>query len=234
MTENPIQSVLTDFREPLWLQRLTFDGAITAVTQLQCGDVWIAAADGALLIVERKTADDLLASIADGRLFDQAAAMVAMSPWSYIAVQGTLEPAAGGKTVADGQPVNWHWAAVQGALQTVQEMGVAVIYLPPADEHAQFEAFLTRLAKRDRGPVRVGGPRKIELLQPGMALLMALPGVGPDRAKTLMEQAGTAAFALSALTDPMLNLIGIGDGTRAKVREALGLAPDFKLEIVNA
>ena len=92
------------------MHKLKFDGAITAVTQLQCGDVWIAAADNALLIVERKTADDLLASIADGRLFDQSAAMVAMSPWRYIVVQGTLTPALDGKTFADERLVNWQWA----------------------------------------------------------------------------------------------------------------------------
>lgn len=231
MSENPIQSVLVDNREPIFMHKLKFDGAITAVTQLQCGDVWIAAADNALLIVERKTADDLLASIADGRLFDQSAAMVAMSPWSYIVVQGTLTPALDGKTFADERLVNWQWAAVQGALQTVQEMGVAVVYLSGrADE---FQLFLQRLAARNRGPVRAGGARKVELLAPGMALLMALPGVGPDRAKSILEQCGTAAFALSVLTDDMLNLIGIGDGTRAKVREALGLADGLKLEVTT-
>jgi DNA excision repair protein ERCC-4 len=231
MTENPIQSVLIDHREPLWMQRLQFDGAITAVTQLQCGDVWVAAADGVLLIVERKTADDLLASIADGRLFDQAAAMIGMSPWSYIAIEGTLAPHADGTTVLDGiAHVNWRWAAVQGALQTVQEMGVAVVYLSGPEE---FAPFIQRLAARSRGPVRQGGPRKVEFLHPGMALLMALPGIGPDRAKSLMEQAGSAAFALCAMTDDMLNVIGIGAGTRGKVREALGLPADSKLEIVS-
>lgn len=230
--KNPIQSVLIDHREPIWLQYLKFDGAIAAVTQLTCGDVWIAAADGALLIVERKTATDLLASIADGRLFEQAAAMVAMSPWSYIAVQGALAPAHDGKTVAAGYAVNWQWAAVQGALQTVQEMGVAVIYL--SEDDADFTAFIQRLAARGRGAVRAGGPRKVEFLAPGMALLMALPGVGPDRAKSILEQCGTAAFGLSVLTDDMLNVVGVGEGTRAKVREALGLADGMKLEIVTA
>lgn len=231
MSDNPIQSVLVDHREPLWMQRIHFDGALTAVTQLACGDVWLAAADGTLLIIERKTAGDLLASIADGRLFDQAAAMLALSPWSYIVIQGTLVPGNAGKTVAAGYPVNWQWAAVQGALQTVQEMGVTVIYL--SEDDADFAPFLSRLAGRSRGPVRAGGPRKVELLAPGMALLMALPGVGPDRAKSILEQCGTAAFALSVLTDDMLNIIGIGDGTRAKVREALGLADGMKLEVIS-
>lgn len=231
MTQDTIQSVLIDHREPPHVQRLAFDGATVAVTQLTCGDIWVAAADGNLLVIERKTANDLLASIADGRLFDQAAAMVDMSPWAYIAVEGTLTPTRDGKTLADGAPVNWRWASVQGALQTVQELGVAVVYLSGSDELAPY---IERLARRDRGPVRAGAVRKPELLAPGMALLLALPGIGPDRAKSMLEQAGTAAFALSVLTDDTLNLIGIGKETRLKAREALGIPADCKLEIVTA
>ena len=155
-----------------------------------------------------------------------------MTPWSYIAVQGTWEPAINGKTVSDGQPVNWNWASVQGALQTVQEMGVAVVYL--SNDPDEFTAFLVRLAARDRGPVRQGAPRKVELLAPGMALLMALPGIGPDRAKSLLEQAGTAAYALAALTDDLIPITGIGDGTRAKVRAALGIDAGVKIDLITA
>lgn len=229
-TNNAIQSLLIDNREPPWMAAIRFDGAPTLVTQLACGDAWIAATDGALLIVERKTADDLLASIADGRLFDQAAAMIGLSPWSYIVVQGTVAPAPNGKTLSNGSSTGWQWSAVQGALQTVQEMGVAVVYL--SENPVDFIPFLQRLAGRDRGKVRVGGARQPELLMPGMAVLMSLPGVGIDRAKALMEQAGTAGFALSCLTDDTLNVIGIGDGTRAKVREALGLEAGQKIEII--
>nr|HMT21533.1 ERCC4 domain-containing protein [Promineifilum sp.] len=146
MAQDTIQSVLIDHREPPHVQRLAFDGATVAVTQLACGDIWVAAADGNLLVIERKTADDLLTSIADGRLFDQAAAMTAMPPWSYTAGEGTLAPAASGKTLADGAPVNWRWASVQGALQTVQELGVAVVYLFGPEELAPF---IDRLARRD-------------------------------------------------------------------------------------
>lgn len=222
-----ITSLLIDHREPPWMQHLP----AATVTHLTVGDAWLACADGALLIVERKTADDLLASIADGRLFDQAAAMVAVTPWSYIVIQDTLAPAADGRTLAGGVLKNWQWSAVQGALQTVQELGVCVVYLPAANN--EFGRYLERLAGRGRGPMRAGAPRKVELLAPGMQLLMALPGVGPDRAKSLLEQAGTAAFALSALTDDMLNVIGIGPETRAKAREALGLPAGAHLEIVS-
>ena len=232
MKQPAIQSAIVDHREPLWMHRLQLDGATVVVSQLQCGDVWLAAADGKLLIIERKTVTDLLASIADGRLFEQAAAMVAMSPWSYIVVQGTLESARDGRTLAAGMVTNWQWAAVQGALQTAQEMGVAVIYLSGDD--ADFAAFLCHLAARDRTAVRVGGPRKVETLQPGLVALMALPGIGADRAKTLLDCWQSAAWALTWLTDPAAGdeVPGIGPQTRAAVRDALGVPDGDKLELV--
>ena len=232
MTTHAIQSIMIDHREPPAVTRLKIDNVLTTVTQLACGDIWIATTDGALLIIERKTANDLLASIADGRLFEQAAAMIQVSPWSVIAVEGTLAPSADGRTLIDGVLVGWRWASVQGALQTVQELGVPVVYLSGVEELAPF---LIRLAARDRGPVKTGGPRKPELLAPGMVLLMSLPGIGGDRAKTLIEQAGNAAQALSYLTDLdwTSNVIGIGDGTKNKVRDALGLDAFQKLTVIT-
>lgn len=232
MTTHAIRSIMIDHREPPSVRRLNVDGITPVITQLDCGDIWIAAADGTLLIVERKTANDLLASIADGRLFEQSAAMIQVSPWSVIVVEGTLMPSNDGRTLIDGVLVGWRWASVQGALQTVQELGVPVVYISDTRELAPF---LIRLAGRDRGPVKTGAPRKPELLAPGMALLMSLPGIGGDRAKTLLEQAGNAAQALSYLTDLdwTSNVIGIGDGTKNKVRDALGLDAFQKLTVIT-
>ena len=69
-----------------WLQRVTFPVKVS-VTNLSVGDAWLSCQDAAI-IVERKTPSDLLASIADGRLFAQCAAMMAASPWSYLVVTG--------------------------------------------------------------------------------------------------------------------------------------------------
>jgi ERCC4-type nuclease len=234
MTEKTtVRSLIVDNREPPWMHRMELDGARVISTQLQCGDVWLTGDDGALLIVERKTASDLVASIADGRLFDQAAAMVQLSPWSYVAIQGTLAVGPQGTTLVDGQPTQWQWSSVQGALQTVQELGVAIIYL--SDQPIGFVQFLARLITRDRGNVRAGGVRKPELLAPGMLALMALPGIGADRAKALLETLAGAAWALEYLTDTNWqsdHVTGIGDGVRAKVREALSLPEGAKLAVL--
>ena len=62
-----IQSIMIDSREPQWMQMLRPAGIQPAVTALDAADVWVATADGQLLVIERKTVADLLASIADGR-----------------------------------------------------------------------------------------------------------------------------------------------------------------------
>lgn len=228
-----IQSVLIDTREPRWVQQLRFDGATVATTQLSCGDLWVVPADGRLLVIERKTTDDLLNSIGDGRIFDQASRMADTSPWSYVVVQGHIAPAANGKTASGPQTRNWQWSSVQGALQTVQELGVAVVYIP--DGEREFHTFVERLAARDRGHVRAAGPRRAELYAPGMLPLLALPGIGDDRAKLLLEQLSSAAWAIEYLTDPHWDgeqhVPGIGKQIKNGVRAALGLPPEFKLAI---
>ena len=164
---------------------MELDGARVISTQLQCGDVWLTGDDGALLIVERKTASDLVASIADGRLFDQAAAMVQLSPWSYVAIQGTLAVGPQGTTLVDGQPTQWQWSSVQGALQTVQGAGRGH-HLPVRPAHRlrsvpgpPHHPRPRQRARRRRSQARAAGP--------GMLALMALPGIGADRAKALLE-----------------------------------------------
>ena len=76
-----LKAVILDSREPVWVQELNF-GVPKSITALPSGDAWLATED-TTLVCERKTLADLLASIRDGRLFTQAAAMVQQSVWSY-------------------------------------------------------------------------------------------------------------------------------------------------------
>jgi ERCC4-type nuclease len=210
---------------------------MTAVTQLQAGDLWITATDGALLLVERKTASDLLASIADGRLFDQVAAMREVSQWCYVVIQGVPAPTPTGKVGLYGglDVTNWNWNAVQGALQSAQEAGAVIVYLP--DDRLEFERFIIRLAERDRGAMRTKALRQPDLLHPGMIALTGLPGIGLDRAKSLLEALSSAAWALDFLTDEDWQsdkIAGFGNGIKTGVREALGLQPGMKLAVMRS
>ena len=76
-----IKSIIIDSREPESIHKLDFGNVPKMKMTLDAGDLWVACGDGNTLIVERKEPNDLLASIADNRLFNQAAKMRQISNW---------------------------------------------------------------------------------------------------------------------------------------------------------
>jgi len=232
-----LTAVFVDSREPDWVKALSWNAATKAITLLDHGDVWASTDDGALICVERKTSDDLLSSIADDRLWAQLAGMRERSPWSYLVVCGTLQPSPTGMVLTERGETGWNWASVQGALLQAQELGVAVMM---AANDADFEATVLRLCNREHKADMVLKPqRKPQFLSAGETLLSSLPGIGLERAQTLVKTIGCPAWALIHLADDRKRhksgeVYGIGEQTKRKVREALGLQAGQRLGMITA
>lgn len=221
-------SMLIDSREPEWVQGLAFGGVPTAVCQLDAGDLQ-AGCDDALIVVERKTATDFLNTLRDDRLFPQLARCRELTTWAYLALCGDLRQGAGGKCLCDGRETGWNWSSIQGALLTVQELGVNVLWVA---SDADYEAAVIRLCNRDRQQVKVRPARDSVLMGNDQIVLASLPGIGVERAKALLDYAGSAAFALSYLTtDDTDKVPGISYAIKFKVRRALGLQHDQVLSV---
>jgi ERCC4-type nuclease len=224
-------SVIVDSREPAWCQSLTFGGAPTSVGMLDAGDL-LAICDDAVLTIERKEASDFLNTLRDGRLFPQFARMREVSPWAYLVLVGKIERNLDDTCTVAGRQTNWRWASVQGALLTAQEMGIAIV---ECVGDRDYEETILRLVNRDRSPMRIHPPRDAALVSDAEAILGALPGVGADRADTLVKYCGSPAWALAFLTeDGSLNdrVPGIGEGVKRRVRKALGLDDDQALSVI--
>ena len=217
-----LKAAMIDSREPQEIQKLDF-GVPAVVTALDAGDLWATTDDGSLLIFERKTPADLLASIGDNRLFLQAQKMRERSTWCYLVVTGWLTPTHDGKTFVNNKLTGWNWAAVQGALLDVQEAGVAVAYC----EHDNgYPAVVERIARRERGERVLNTVQRTRVMTQAEQILTSLPGIGFERAQDLLETfVDDPARALCWLTDPGLfgELAGIGPGIKDNVRRALGL-----------
>jgi len=226
-------SIMIDQREPEWVRKLTFGEDIAvAVTLLDVGDVLVATDSGDLLAVERKTASDFLNTLRDERLFPQLARMRELTPWCYLALCGTLHPAVGGKCFCNGVETGWNWSSVAGALLTVQEIGVHILHVP---SDAEFEAAIVRLANRDRGALRVQPPRGAAMVSDAEAILTALPGIGPEKAQSLLAYCGSPAWALTYLANDSWQgptAPGLGEGTRRRIRKALELPEWAALSVV--
>ena len=221
-----ILSVMIDSREPEWVRKLTFGGVPTAVVALDAGDFLIATSDQKMLGIERKTSDDLLNTLKGDRLFPQVARLRELTEFAYLLVTGPLIPSAEGKAITT-RITGWDWDAVQGALLTVQELGVSVVYAKGDDD---LEPAIQRLAGRRRENVRILPPRQPNILGAGEAAIAALPGIGLERLNSVMESVGTPFWALCALTEASESehIPGIGPGTKRMIRRALGFTGEYE------
>jgi hypothetical protein len=171
-------------------------------------------ADGAQLAIRVMATNELRHALRDKTLYADMIKLRNLSPWAYLI---TLE---GKRTLGDD---------LSGALLSVQETGVGTLHI----KQETLVETVQRLASRDRTTRRVRPPRDVLFADPDLDMLLALPGIGEQKAVALLEHCGSAAWALMVLTDDQHEFPGIGPETRRKVREALGLHDDmgFRVEV---
>ena len=196
-------------------------GALAADVVVSCGDE-------ANLGLVYHNLTSLFSTLRTKELFSRLVTLKQRWQWAYLVIGAVLSPTHDGRNCRNsrGDSSGWNWNALQGALLTAQEMGVGVIQLPHAD---LLGATLQTLAKRERGAVRAKPMRNALFFDPGVELLMALPGIGEAKAEALIGQFGSVHTALWALTDDSIEAPGIGPETRKAVRAALGLPHDAAL-----
>lgn len=232
-----ISAIMIDQREPEYIQKQFPEAAITI---LDAGDAWVACDDGNILLIERKTSDDLLNSIRDNRLFEQISHLVKnkinqilqskkQTYWPYLVITGTLSPDHNGR-VYTGRETGWAWRAVQGALLTIQEMGCYVVHCPSDTEYA---GVIKSLAMRARSDVIDIFPQRQPIpVDYRLSLLMTLPNIGSEKAKQILDwSGGVLAHALIGLTDLEIKA-PVGEITRQKIRGFLGLRDNQTIELI--
>lgn len=187
------------------------DGLDIKCVRLDVGDFRI---DDAV-VVERKTAADFAASIVDGRLFSQASRMV-QSPLrpAYI-IEGAVDD---WKSLKVARP------ALQGALISLMLVfDIPVLRSNGPEETARLLRYTGQQLIRARGdgciPIRQikakrRSTRKYRVLQ-------SLPGIGPDRAKRLLEHFGSVRACLAADAEQLSAIEGIGPTTARKIVETV-------------
>ena len=186
------------------------DDVSLAVERLGLGDYLI---DGSLL-VERKTLVDLVASIKDGRLFRQGCRLACSPLRTALVLEGTG---------ADLAHSGMRREAIQGALIGLTlYLGVPLLRSLDPSETARIILFAARQGRRATGvgPPRPGrrpdGKQKIQA-----RVLQGLPGVGPHRARALLERFGSLESIMQADTGALESVPGIGRETAKSIRWAV-------------
>lgn len=220
-------SILVDQREPDHIKNLKILNILPTPTLLDAGDYWVATEDNQLLIIERKTPEDLLGSIKDGRLFEQCHRMKTQSKWCYVVITNVIYSGSDGKAWANGKRLGgpkpndgWNYNSVDGTLLTIQELGVFVVH---CKNEMDFGPTVERLIKRERGLLSIGCVRSSNILSAGEQVLTSLPGIGLTRMQKLLERHYTPARVFEHLSQ-----------THLPTKKALGLQDDESYVIVNS
>ena len=217
---------MIDKREPDNIKALKF-GMEPMITLLDHGDVIAFTDDDEIIAIERKTTDDLLNSLRDERLIPQVAGLLSISnKWSYLVVCGELRRGPDGKAISEGRATGWNYRAVQGALLTIQEMGVRIAQC--GRDAADFEAEVVALANRQHaGVLNILPPSPPMMVGPQETLLCSIRGIGVERAQSLIQDYGSAYLALEYLTKYQAN--GMPRNVCGNARDALGLEKPISL-----
>jgi Fanconi anemia group M protein len=163
--------------------------------------------------VERKTASDFVASILDRRLFGQATRMQVLFPRALLIVEGDLSQV----------PHSIDMQAIRGALAfLVVRAGLTVLQLADATETAAMLRVMARHAQERAGlPVSLREPRpQVEELYAAY-LVEGLPGIGPRRARMLLEHFGSPAAIMCAAAEELAQVPGIGKRSAQRIWQAV-------------
>jgi DNA excision repair protein ERCC-4 len=168
------------------------------------------------IVFERKRADDFAASLIDGRLFSQAARLVKQPLRSACILEGNTE---------DWTRLGVRREALHGALITLSLVfDLPVFRAVDPGETARLLAYASRqffrLHRAEPAYAHVVKAKRLKTRR--LRLLQSLPGVGPDRARNLLEHFGGVRPCLLATIDQLIGVPGIGQKTAEAIQEVVG------------
>jgi len=238
-----LNAIITiDSREPNWIQKLDFGGLPTEVKFMEISDLKMMLDDGHTLLIERKTPEDFLGSLKSDRLFSQLARMTEdrntqqllgqpITSWPFLVITELFKTNNAGMIITDRGITGWAFASVMGAILSVQEMGVFVIFCNGQND---YENCILRLGRRNRDPeMKLLPPRPANIFGPKATFLAGLPGIGIEMVQKILDwSANNPADALIGLTDMEIKS-PIGLATRRRIRDLLCLQDDENFEKVR-
>ncbi|MDK2913336.1 MAG: hypothetical protein PWQ79_251 [Thermococcaceae archaeon] len=163
--------------------------------------------------IERKSANDFIQSIIDGRLFDQVDRLKRAYERPIIIIEGELYGIR-----------NVHPNAIRGAIAAVTvDWGVPILFSSGREETAQF---IYLIAKREQEEKK----REVKLRSEKKALTLAerqrlivegLPNVSATLAKRLLKHFGNVERVFTATEEELKEVEGIGDKKAREIRRVI-------------
>ncbi|WP_461864735.1 DEAD/DEAH box helicase [Thermococcus sp.] len=184
-------------------------GAHIQVKTLDVGD-YIVSED---IAVERKSANDFIQSIIDGRLFDQVKRLKEAYERPAIIIEGQLYGIR-----------NVHPNAIRGAIAAVTvDWGIPILFAQDPKETASYIYLMAKREQEERKKeIAVRSEKKALTLADRQRLIVeGLPNVSATLAKRLLKHFGNVERVFTATEDELMEVEGIGEKKAKEIRRVI-------------
>lgn len=189
-----------------------YPDVIVQAKQLEVGDFVV----GPDVVIERKTTEDFLSSLMDGRLFNQLLSMSNAYARPLVILEGNPQDLFSLRNI--------HENAIIGMLSSIAlTYRIPVLYTKDAKETAKW---VYQIAKREQQgkdrEIRLRMGRKGLTTEEQQQFIMeSFPGVGPNAAKGLLTHFGSIHSFVNASTEEMKEVENIGPKKAKAIQEIL-------------
>ena len=164
-------------------------------------------------IVERKSIRDLLASIFDGRLFDQCTRLKENFEFPVILMEGNVDEI---EEIAENPLIFY------GALSTVViDFKIPVIPTPNATHTAKLLLSMCSRKESSKGPFLKKIRKSNDLEKQQLSSLCSLPWIGEKFATRMLEKFGSPLKTFNASSAELSKVEGLGESRSKKIKKIL-------------
>ena len=164
-------------------------------------------------VVERKSIKDLIASIFDGRLFDQCNRLKEHFQFPIILLEGNVD---------EIESITENPLVFYGALSTIAvDYKIPIIPTPNASHTAKLLVSLSSRKESIKGPLLKKIKKSNDVQKQQLLVLSSLPGVGEKTAIRMLEKFGSPLKVLSASTKDLAKIPGLGESRAKKIKKML-------------
>ena len=165
-------------------------------------------------IVERKSIRDLMASVFDGRLFDQCSRLKEHFEHPIVLMEGNVD---------EIEEITENPMIFYGALSTVVlDFKIPVIPTPSAAHTAKLLVSMCSRKDATQGPYLKKIKKSSDLGKQQLSVLCSLPGIGEKFAVRLLTKFGTPLKVFGATTAELAKVEGLGEARAKKIKKTLG------------
>ncbi|HJJ20727.1 MAG: helix-hairpin-helix domain-containing protein [Crenarchaeota archaeon] len=164
-------------------------------------------------IVERKSIKDLMASVFDGRLYDQCNRLKEHFEHPIVVVEGNVDEI---EEITDN-PLVFYGALSRIAL----EFKIPIIPTPSASHTAKLLVSMCSKKDGSTGPYLKKIKKSSNLETQQLSTLCSLPGIGEKLAVRMLEKFGTPLKVFNATTSELSKVEGLGEARAKKIKNML-------------